>query len=254
KPFYDNNFLSGVLGIEIVTYLILIFILSYNIYLLMAKEITEKNRLQLENNFKPMLDDYIHKLRASDHEYKNHLNAIHTIVEVCDEDEIKNKLKSYIGEIKTNDRLNELLYLDNTILKAVLYSKISQAEDLGIKVKYNVKSNFKDSAIKDIDLVIILSNLLNNAIEATKDKDKQWIDINIKEESVNSNTKYNINIVNSLESIESINIGEMTKKGYSTKENKSGYGLYNIKEIIKRVSGNLIIEPMEDSISITVSF
>lgn len=254
KPFYDNKFLSGVLGIEIVIYLILIFILSYNIYLLMAKEITEKNRLQLENNFKPMLDDYIHKLRASEHEYKNHLNAIHTIVEVCDENEIKNKLKSYIGEIKTNDKLNELLYLDNIILKAVLYSKISQAEDLGIKVKYNIKSNFKDSAIKDMDLVIILSNLLNNAIEATKDKDNQWIDINIKEEIVNLKTKYNINIVNSLESIESINIGEMTKKGYSTKENKSGYGLYNIKEIVKRVSGNLIIEPMENSISITILF
>ncbi|MGL5352256.1 MAG: GHKL domain-containing protein [Clostridium sp.] len=254
KPLYDSNFLTGTIGFKTCAYIIIFFILIYNIYVLMIKEITDKNRLQLENNFKPMLDDYIHKLRASDHEYKNHLNAIHTIVEVCDEDEIKNKLKSYIGEIKTNDSLNELLYLDNTILKAVLYSKISQAEDLGIKVKYNVKSNFKDSAIKDMDLVIILSNLLNNAIEATKDKDNQWIDINIKEESVNSNKKYNINIVNSLESIESINIGEMTKKGYSTKEDKSGYGLYNIKEIVKRVSGNLVIEPMENSISITVSF
>ncbi|MGL5352257.1 MAG: hypothetical protein ACRDA5_02910, partial [Clostridium sp.] len=101
KRLYDNNFLTGTIGIEIFTYVILIFILGYDIYLLMAKEIMDKNRLQLENNFKPMLDDYIHKLRASDHEYKNHLNAIHTIVEVCDEDEIKNKLKSYIGEIKT---------------------------------------------------------------------------------------------------------------------------------------------------------
>ena len=75
-----------------------------------------------------------------------------------------------------------LLNIENTIIKAVLYNKAQRAEKLGVKYTYNVLSDFKDIKLDNSELTVILSNLLNNAIEATSSIDKKEVEINISED------------------------------------------------------------------------
>lgn len=98
-------------------------------------------------------------------------------------EEIRDKLKEYIGNIVDDtEEFSMLLNIENTIIKAVLYNKAQRAEKLGVKYTYNVLSDFKDIKLDNSELTVILSNLLNNAIEATSSIDKKEVEINISED------------------------------------------------------------------------
>lgn len=252
KTLNDNFELTGEVAVEIAFYIILFIILSFNLFISTAKELNEKHKLQMENNFRPILEDYIHKLRANEHEYKNHLNAIYSIIQVSDEKEIKSNINKYIGNIKENNHLNNLLYVDNTILKAILYSKMSLAEEKGIDIKYDITSNLEDIDLDDMDLVVVLSNLLNNAIEGVEGTENPWINVVISELNNKDEKEYIIRVSNSVNDINQIDLSSITNKGTTTKGENRGYGLYNVKKLIKKVNGNILIEMEKDSIIIEV--
>lgn len=252
KTLFDNNLLTGKLAIEICFYIILFIVLSFNLFINIINELNEKNKLKVDNNFRPILDEYIHKLRANEHEYKNHLNAIYSIIQVSDEKKIKDNINKYIGSIKENNCLSELLYVENTILKAILYSKISLAEEKGIKVKYNIMSNLDGIPLDDMDLVVVLSNLLNNAIEGVENLHNPWINVFISEVDGINKKEYRISVNNSVSDINKIEISNMTNKGTTTKGENRGYGLYNIKKILKKIDGNILIGIEEESITIDI--
>ncbi|WP_217077548.1 sensor histidine kinase [Clostridium baratii] len=252
KVLNDSFELTGEVAVEIAFYIILFIILNFNLFISTAKELNEKHKLQMENNFRPILEDYIHKLRANEHEYKNHLNAIYSIIQVSDEKEIKSNINKYIGNIKKNNHLNNLLYVDNTILKAILYSKMSLAEEKGINIKYDITSNLEDIDLDDMDLVVVLSNLLNNAIEGVEGTENPWINVVISELNNKDKKEYIIRVSNSVNDINQIDLSSITNKGTTTKGENRGYGLYNVKKLIKKVNGNILIEMEKDSIIIEV--
>lgn len=252
KTLNDNYLLTGEVAVQIAVYIILFVVLSFNLFISISKELNEKHKLQMENNFRPILEDYIHKLRANEHEYKNHLNAIYSIIQVSDEKEIKSNINKYIGNIKENNHLNNLLYVDNTILKAILYSKMSLAEEKGIYIKYDITSNLEDIDLDDMDLVVVLSNLLNNAIEGVEGTENPWINVVISELNNKDEKEYIIRVSNSVNDINQIDLSSITNKGTTTKGENRGYGLYNVKKLIKKVNGNILIEMEKDSIIIEV--
>ncbi|CUP17785.1 GHKL domain-containing protein [Clostridium baratii] len=252
KVLNDSFELTGKVAVEIAFYIILFIILNFNLFISTAKELNEKHKLQMENNFRPILEDYIHKLRANEHEYKNHLNAIYSIIQVSDEKEIKSNINKYIGNIKENNHLNNLLYVDNTILKAILYSKMSLAEEKGIDIKYDITSNLEEIDLDDMDLVVVLSNLLNNAIEGVEGSENPWINVVISELNNKDEKEYIIRVSNSVNDINQIDLSSITNKGTTTKGENRGYGLYNVKKLIKKVNGNILIEMEKDSIIIEV--
>lgn len=252
KVLNDSFELTGEVAVEIAFYIILFIILNFNLFISTAKELNEKHKLQMENNFRPILEDYIHKLRANEHEYKNHLNAIYSIIQVSDEKEIKSNINKYIGNIKENNHLNNLLYVDNTILKAILYSKMSLAEEKGIDIKYDITSNLEEIDLDDMDLVVVLSNLLNNAIEGVEGTENPWINVVISELNNKDEKEYIIRVSNSVNDINQIDLSSITNKGTTTKGENRGYGLYNVKKLIKKVNGNILIEMEKDSIIIEV--
>ncbi|MGL5478183.1 MAG: sensor histidine kinase [Clostridium sp.] len=250
KSLNDKGLLGSRLVVEMTIYILIFITLTVNLFITITGELKEKNRLQMENDFKPIFDEYILKLRANEHEYKNHLNTIYSIINISDEKDIKENINKYIGNIKDNNHLNNLLYIDNTILKAVLYSKMSVAEEKGIEIIYDVTDNLNDIKLDQMDLVVLLSNLLNNAIEAVEAIKDPWIYVNIESRYLKGSKKHYISvsnkIINKIEALNAIN------KGITTKGANRGYGLYNIKKIVNKSKGDILIEALEDCIKIEV--
>ena len=147
---------------------------------------------------------------------------------------------------------NKILYVDNVVLKAVLYSKLKEAEDKGIKCDYNILSSLDNIKINSTELVVVISNLLNNALEAAQNSKKPWVRINIFEE--NNKKTHVVQVENSVENINNIDISSIMNKGYTTKGEGRGFGLDNINKIMKRVNGQILIEPKEESLSIELKF
>ena len=230
--------------------LILIGVNCY-FYVFLYKILSEKKKKEIKKSFNPLINDLISKLKANEHEYKNHLNTIWSIAQVTPAEEIRDKLKEYIGNIVDDtEEFSMLLNIENTIIKAVLYNKAQRAEKLGVKYTYNVLSDFKDIKLDNSELTVILSNLLNNAIEATSSIDKKEVEINISEDE----KYYKIEVKNYTENLKSENLTQIFKVGYTTKGEGRGYGLANVKAIVDKYKGKIQMSLEENIVNISIIF
>lgn len=197
---------------------------------------TEEDKLK--SRYNEVLEEYFEKMRADSHEYKNHLNAIYGVLQVGDYDQIKDLVKGYIQNVSNEEHLIELSKINNQLIRALIYSKISYATSIGINFKYYIKSSLKDISISDSELVIIMSNILNNAIEASSESDDKYVELTLGKKD----NKYNIVVKNSVNNEDVINVLEMFNYGYSNKGDERGVGLYNVKTIVDNNGGEILVD------------
>lgn len=230
--------------------LILVGINCY-FYVFLYNILNEKKKKEIKTSFNPLINDLMGKLRANEHEYKNHLNTIWSIAQISEPEEIKEKIKEYIGNlVDNNEEFSKLLDVENTIVKAVLYNKAQRAEKLGIAYNYTITSNLKNISLDNSELTVILSNLLNNAIEATSMIKRKEMEVEITED----NKYYIISVRNYTENMKRENLSNIFKMGYTTKGEGRGYGLYNIKEIVEKHKGKIMISLEDEVINLAVKF
>ena len=133
--------------------------------------------------------------------------------------------------------IEDIIYIDNPILRAIIYSKSSEANSKNIKFLYSVNNLFNNIGVKDYEISEILGNLIDNAFEAVESQEgEKLVSIKIYLED-ESNI---IEIINSGITLKSENIKRIFEKGYSTKHGSNrGYGLYNVKKIVERTGGKV---------------
>lgn len=251
KVLMTNRLMSTTIIIPItILGLILIGVNCY-FYVYLYKTLNEKKKIEIKTSFNPLINDLMGKLKANEHEYKNHLNTIWSIAQVTTPEEMKGKLQEYISNIVDDtEEFSMLLNVENTIIKAVLYNKGQRAEKLGVQYTYNIKSNFKDISLDNSELTVILSNLLNNAIEATSMIKKKELEVILEED----NRYYIINVKNRTEGLKGEDLSNIFKMGYSTKGEGRGYGLYNVKNIVDKYRGKIQLSLEEDIMNIKILF
>ncbi|VYT89143.1 GHKL domain-containing protein [Clostridium paraputrificum] len=230
--------------LSILSFVLLVIFLSVDIFKQFKK--TEEDKLR--SRYNEVLEEYFEKMRADSHEYKNHLNAIYGVLQVGDYDQIKDLVKGYIQNVSNEDHLIELSKINNQLIRALIYSKISYATSIGINFKYYIKSSLKDINVSDSELVIIISNLLNNAIEASSESDDKYVELTLSKK----NNKYDIMVKNSVNNGYFINVSEMFNYGYSSKGDERGVGLYNVRNIVQNNGGEILIDIDEDIFTIEI--
>lgn len=251
KLLVSNDLMNTKIIIPITILGLIIIGVNCYFYVYLYKTLNEKKKSEIKKSFNPLINDLMGKLKANEHEYKNHLNTIWSIAQVTSPEDIKDKLQQYISDIvDDSDEFSMLLNVENTIIKAVLYNKAQRAEKLGVCYKYNIKSNFKDISLDNSELTVILSNLLNNAIEATSMIKKKELEVFIDEDG----KYYSINVKNRTEGLKIEDLSNVFKMGYSTKGEGRGYGLYNVKNIVDKYRGKIQISLDDDIISIKILF
>lgn len=211
--------------------LILLLSINYFYYKSLFFQLEEKRNLELNSQYKLVIDELIDKFKINEHEYKNHLNTIRAMISI---DNNKENIENYILGITKLNIYSKIDYIDNPIIKAILYNKIKECEEKKIDFRFRVMSELKLIKVDDIELSIILNNLLNNAIEAVEFLEERKISLKILE-----NENYEIIIKNSIKEDKQIDFIKLFKKGYSTKGKNRGVGLYNIKDIVNRYNGQL---------------
>lgn len=246
NDFMDNKLRVGLFS-ALLVFIAITMILCRDVY----KIIKENEVLEIQNKYNLILNEYIEKLRANEHEYKNHLNIIYSTLQVGNYDEVSKVIKQYIEDIRYKDTLTKLMTIDNVILRALIYSKICEAEKVDVKIKYTINNSLKDIKISQSDMVIILTNLLNNAIEAAKESNDKLVELFI-DENYSTNGKYIITVKNTVKDMNEVNITSMFKQGYSTKSSSRGYGLYNVQKIVSSNKGNILMETDNDMLSVEI--
>ncbi|MEN8077682.1 GHKL domain-containing protein [Clostridioides difficile] len=204
---------------------------------------------EIKESMNPLIQELIDEMKASEHEYKNHLNILYCMIQVCKENELRDRAKKYIGNVfEDKNLLSSLSNIENTILKAVLLSKITQAKKSEISCNYEIHSQLDGIPLDDSELTVILSNLLNNAIEAAGKSQNKFIEILIEQ----NDEKYIIKVSNSADNLTKEMIPEIDKVRFSTKGKGRGYGLYNIKNIVSKYKGKVHMSIEDDIFNVLI--
>uniref|UniRef100_UPI0002886569 sensor histidine kinase n=1 Tax=Clostridium arbusti TaxID=1137848 RepID=UPI0002886569 len=247
---YDKNIILKNLIVYIIC-LAAIFLAQIYLYLYISKIMEEKKTLEVRNEYISIIDNTIEEVKRKQHDFKNYINTINGIIEVTDEKQIKNQLKEYIkSSTSSNKDIEDILYIDNIIIKAVVYNNMCKAERLNINFLYNIDNNFLENKLQDYEISDVLSNLLNNAFEAVQVQRDSSSVKNVMLNIVIEEDKSVIEVKNNGVPIQEEQINNIFKSGFSTKKGKNrGYGLHNVKKIIEGKGGKIQIN-LEDEYTI----
>lgn len=167
------------------------------------------------------------------HDYKNQLNCIQGLLE---KGQVKESL-NYIGELTGGIRKNtDYVDTNHVIVNVILNQKYQYALENGITMVINV-NDLSRLVMRKEDLVILLSNLLDNAIEACKniaaDKIIQ-LKMVIEEESLILSVRNPMNMPIKVEG----------KRILSSKKDRQnhGIGLLNIENVVRKNHGTSSIK------------
>ncbi|MGJ0844826.1 ATP-binding protein [Clostridium tertium] len=173
-------------------------------------------------------------LRAQNHEF---MNKLHTIAGLIQLDETDKALEYIFHTTETRGIITDnLSKIKEPSIQGLLFSKYNKADEMKIKFEVDEKSYLKfiPNNIKVQEILTIIGNLLENSIEELKSRENGYIYIGIFQEE-----KIKIIVKNNGNKIADDTKEEIFKRGFSTKGNFRGLGLYNIKNIIESLDGSL---------------
>ena len=182
------------------------------------KEIEYYKINQLENEYNKIYDTSVEEIIKLRHDVANIVNSINKYHDL-ETQEIFDSLSDKLSETK-------IYYSSNKMLNAILVNKIKQAKDKGITIELNINSS-SEIRLDNSDIISLLTNLIDNSIEATYYADDKVIKLDII-----SNDSFNVVIKNAY--TENIKI---------EKENKHlhGYGTRIIKDIVNKNNGKILV-------------
>ncbi len=209
-------------------------------YKLKAKEV--ETELKMHELYADSFQGLIENIRLRQHEFDNHINTIYSQHYVYKTyEELVNAQEAYCKAITKDNRFNKLLSANNLIIAGFLYGKFMEIDKIGIDVTYNVNIMELDIKIPDYKIVEILSDFINNAVDALEKADNMkklyisFIETNGLEIEVRNESPfidYNI-------------IEKFFSQGYSSKGENRGLGLYNVKKICSEYGLDIYCENVE---------
>lgn len=228
--FKRHEFLDEIalyLAIPIVFILANLFFLEYHM-----KNNEIKKSLEDYQKYAPVISRLLEDVKRRQHDFKNHLNTVYSLVLISDEKNLKETITHYMDSLNVSlENMEKVLQIENTVVTAIIYNKINEAAKNNIEFKYIIQGDSK-FPFKDHELSEVLNNLLDNAFDAVlKSKSelkKVFLNIGYLEDNCI------IEIGNTGERIDFNDIGEIFNAGYTTKKGENrGYGLYNVKKIVE---------------------
>ncbi|WP_164506854.1 sensor histidine kinase [Lapidilactobacillus bayanensis] len=214
-----------------------LFFISNRTRAYLQLEIQRAERLQIKqlNQYTTEIEHMYQTLRSFRHDYQNMLISLQDSIDSEDLDLVKQTYQEVLvkAKVKINHHaanVNELANVQDHALKSVLYWKLTEARDSGVKTDIEIREDIPSQlALSTLDLVRVLSILLDNAIEAAKKTANPELRYVILCDQANV-----VIIVQNNSTEEHISLNKIFKSGYSTKDGHHGLGLTNVVEITDR--------------------
>ena len=230
----------GLAGVNIIVFYLINDLLEREMIIRNEKLMLEK--VKNETAMYYSVSDNLEKHRKRTHEFKNQLACIAALAGEGDID----KLNDYISKLDNELKLHmDIVDTNNVIVNAILNTKYREALEQGILFVLKV-NDLSDIVLSDMDVVVILSNLLNNALEACVECENKVIKLKF----VLEDGQIAISVKNSL-SKPPIKENERFLTGKAIPEDH-GIGIQNIMEVIERYKGHYVIDYGEDVFSFSI--
>lgn len=205
----------------------------------------------LENNFNTLQEQIAVQQQNSEktnkirHDMKNHLTNIRSLIDSGEIAAAVTLLDNTAENV--NNAKAEMIDTGNSFVDAILLSKTAVCREKNIDFSCSVQP-LENLKINAVDLSSLLSNLLDNAVEAAAQTTEPFVRLTI----IKYNAYYTICVENSYKGKEFLkeNMGVLI----STKSDKAlhGYGTQIISDIAQKYDGNYTWDAQENRFISTV--
>lgn len=231
--------ISNILFVTAFGFVIMNFLIFYLIHDIVYREaaihdsrlIQERTKNQM-NIYRNMHDAY-ERQREKTHDYKNQLTCIQGMLASSKKEEAVEYIADLTGNLVKN---GDIIHTNHVVADAVINQKYryAQLKDITFIMMVN---DLSDLSINEEDLVTILSNILDNAIEACE---KLTSDKVIKFKITTENNQLLIASKNPVkELVQIVNNKIITTK---TIKKEHGIGLLNIRTVVEKYDGTYAIQ------------
>lgn len=130
-------------------------------------ELQKKDQLEMYNALKESFE----KQKSESHEFKNHIMCIRSLVENGEYE----SLKEYVRDVSNQEQgVVNIIDTNHVIINAVINTKYQEAISKHIVFVFRI-NDLSNIRVTDKDIVVLLSNLLKNAIEACEKCEKERV-------------------------------------------------------------------------------
>ncbi len=229
--------------INLLQLLVVAFVGIYNLKFVAKHENTE---LALANTIihNETLSKVNEGVRGFKHDMGNIVQAILGYIAINDSEGAKKYCQNLV--IGFND-INVLSILspkviDDPAIYGVVVNKILIARDKNMTLSLDINTSVSNINFPKFELSRILGILLDNAIEAGEQTEDKKLTLNMHHDY-----DRNVDIIVISNSITSTNIDtdKIFTKNYSTKENPSGFGLYEVNKFLKQNPQSYIVTTID---------
>ncbi|MFP7471402.1 GHKL domain-containing protein [Niallia taxi] len=193
-----------------------------------------------EDTYQTELQSLVSSVQSLRHDYSNHIQVVHGLLRLGQTD----KALEYLSILAKEIHMIKSIALDvnNPGLSVLLQTKKLAAQNHQIHIEFEVVQD-SYSTLTTTDLIKILSNLIDNAIDATTElpEQKRKMKIVCKVDAKH----YIFEVANTGNPIRDKDKDLIFKSGYSTKKEQHGklrgQGLFIVKETVSRYGGEIAI-------------
>lgn len=180
------------------------------------------------------IDELNRKLRAQRHDFINHLQVVHSLIQLEEYDDAAKYIATTYEDIR---QVGELLKTANPAINGLLAAKKQKATESNINLEFHITARLENPPIPAWELCRILSNLLDNAIFAAAEAGGS-VHVTLREDI---HSVY-FSIENS-GSIDKTLVEKIFEPGFTTKGDKgTGMGLFIVKETMEKYNGKISID------------
>lgn len=230
--FYNDKLPTFIILINIIS---LIAYFTISIYSLVKTMKLEKTTADLEQEklYNKTLQILHDNVRAFKHDFSNIIAGIGGYIATKDMDGLEKYYKQLLQDCNQVNNLSSLSpdSINNPAIYTVLANKYYKADSLGIKINLETFVDFNNLHMGIYEFTRVLGILMDNAIEAASECAKKIINVIIRND-VQCNRQ--LLIIENTYNNKDVNIDRLSEKGYSTKPNNTGLGLWEVNKIIKR--------------------
>lgn len=192
-----------------------------------------------EDTYQTELKTLITSVSSLRHDFSNHILVLHGLLKIGQSDKALKYASSLFKEVEAIESIK--VDIAHPGLSILLQTKKIAAQNNRIHMDI-VISPVSFDCIKTTDLIIILSNLIDNAMDATMELPEGERSILI--ECSSNDTHYVFIVTNT--GTEICDKELIFKQGHSTKKEEQGkirgQGLFIVKEVVNGYNGNISIE------------
>ena len=244
------NSFGSILSTIVFICLLLIFFAMNSHKVQIEKEIALKQKKFEQKYLQTYTDEIVelyNEIRGFRHDYAGMLVSMQMAIDSGDLQEINRVYKEVL--VKANQKLRSEKYtyfdlnnIEDSALRSLIAQSIVYARKNDVEFTLEVKDIITRLSIDLLDLVRIMSILLNNAVEGAADSYLKQMEVAV----IKMDFETVIVIQNSCK-ITMTPSEDLFALGFSTKGRNRGLGLNNVKEILDKYDNIILETEMEDN-------